>query len=579
MRSYRFYFVLLAMLLAMPMTVMAAYKADINYIDSLTKVAEQGDVEAQKNLGFEYGLENKYAESAKWFLKAAEQGDAMAQFELGDLYFYKDYGQQNYAEAAKWYRKAADQGELGAQNQLGYLYAKGKGVKQDYAEAAKWYRKAAEQGHSSAQEDLGDLYAEGKGVKQDYAEAAKWYQKAANDELSDIFGYAQEKLGNLYAKGKGVKQDYTEAAKWYQKAADKENPFAQLKLGLFYATGKGVEQDYSKAADLTFKGFKGLQEISKLAWLIPALILFLLLFIIFATIYLYKKYRKAGIKKSRSLLMSLIILLMVIIPSVFLGCLLGYHFNTGGLYMLYSGDFLKLACVPVVLSLVGSFIVRLLATKSKNGAISSESENETSENMLMGKTGHKVKFSIVSIHIISFVALGLAFLFGLPYFGFVTKTLGYDPLARFATLSSSDALGDKGELVIRLVALIVVLILLPILSIMLQRLILGWRNTSTHKDWKNGVIWVYCDKPLKKSRFIKGVTSPFYILGLLSLLISPFVNSITLFLVGVVAISSTAHTFMYVWKLRKEPRDCMIQDIKGEYAVFVLDEDQPADNK
>ena len=45
----------------------------------------------------------------------AEQGDANAQYELGWEY---DYVQKDRAEAVKWYRKAADQGHHFAKDQL-----------------------------------------------------------------------------------------------------------------------------------------------------------------------------------------------------------------------------------------------------------------------------------------------------------------------------------------------------------------------------------------------------------------------------------------------------------------------------
>ena len=72
---------------------------------------------------------------------------------------------------------------------------------------------------------------------------------------------------------------------------------------------------------------------------------------------------------------------------------------------------------------------------------------------------------------------------------------------------------------------------------------------------------------------------PFLILGLLPLLVSPFINSIGTCLFGIIFISVTASGLITVWKLRKEPRDCMIQDIKGEYACFVPEEEQPTDNE
>ena len=89
--------------------------------------------------------------AAKTFRKLAEQGDPDAQTNLGFMY---DEGQgvlQDYAEAVKWYRLAAEQGDAVAQYNLGFMYEMGKGVLQDYAEAVKWYRLAADQGDASAQ--------------------------------------------------------------------------------------------------------------------------------------------------------------------------------------------------------------------------------------------------------------------------------------------------------------------------------------------------------------------------------------------------------------------------------------------
>ena len=54
------------------------------------KAADQGDSEAQLNLGFMYtlghGVPKNYAAAASWYRKAAEQGHASAQFNLGLMY-------------------------------------------------------------------------------------------------------------------------------------------------------------------------------------------------------------------------------------------------------------------------------------------------------------------------------------------------------------------------------------------------------------------------------------------------------------------------------------------------------------
>jgi hypothetical protein len=84
-----------------------------------------------------------YVEAAKWFRKAAEQGDAEAQYNLGVMCYTGEGVQQDYAEAVKWYRKAADQGHAKAQNNLSLMYYKGDGVPQDYVLAHMWHNLAA----------------------------------------------------------------------------------------------------------------------------------------------------------------------------------------------------------------------------------------------------------------------------------------------------------------------------------------------------------------------------------------------------------------------------------------------------
>ena len=85
----------------------------------------------------------------------AEQGDADAQYNLGLRYGTGEGVPQNDAEAVRWLRLAADQGIAGAQFILGLTYASGEGVPQDDAEAVRWYRLAADQGDASAQFNLG----------------------------------------------------------------------------------------------------------------------------------------------------------------------------------------------------------------------------------------------------------------------------------------------------------------------------------------------------------------------------------------------------------------------------------------
>ena len=115
----------------------------------------------------------------------AEQGDAEAQYDLGFHFWVSDPG-----EAVTWYRLAADQGYAAAQTHLGLLYSIGQGVPQDFDEAIGWYRLAADQRDAAAQRGLGIAYAHGHGVPQDGAEARRWFELAADGNAFDqlVFG-------------------------------------------------------------------------------------------------------------------------------------------------------------------------------------------------------------------------------------------------------------------------------------------------------------------------------------------------------------------------------------------------------
>ncbi|MBQ6615768.1 MAG: SEL1-like repeat protein [Thermoguttaceae bacterium] len=211
------------------------------------KSAEQGDAEAQYELGLRYrdgkGVAQDYKEAAKWFHKAAEQGYAKAQFTLGVCYWDGKGVSQDKSESIKWYRKAAQQGLAEAQYNIGVCYWKGDGVSQDKSEAVKWYLKAAEQGDAVAQYDLGVCYRDGDGVYQDKSEAVKWFRKAAEQGLAA----AQSNLGLRYLNGDGVYKDLNEAVKWFRKAAEQGEAVGQFNLGSCYMNGVGVSHDKSEA--------------------------------------------------------------------------------------------------------------------------------------------------------------------------------------------------------------------------------------------------------------------------------------------------------------------------------------------
>ena len=110
----------------------------------------------------------------------AEQGNAEAQFNVGLLYDRGRGVPKDKQEALRWYRRAAMQGDTFAQNALGDNYWEGTGVPKDDREAVWWWRLAADKGFVPAQHSLGKILAGGgQGVPADKPHAYVWLMLSA----------------------------------------------------------------------------------------------------------------------------------------------------------------------------------------------------------------------------------------------------------------------------------------------------------------------------------------------------------------------------------------------------------------
>lgn len=215
---------------------------DPKALKSLQERAASGDADAQCGLGKQYefalGVPQDDRQAALWLQKSAEQGNLNAEVELG-VVFSK---MQDFAQAMIWYRKAADEGSARAEYNLAVVYEDGEGVPKDIAQAMAWYRKAADHGDVLAESNLGVAYEHGVGVPQDFSQAAAWYRKAAEEGLAE----AQYGLGSLYFYGRGVPKDEAQAVTWMRKAAEQGETKAQYNLGACYLNGTGVDRDLNE---------------------------------------------------------------------------------------------------------------------------------------------------------------------------------------------------------------------------------------------------------------------------------------------------------------------------------------------
>lgn len=130
-------------------------------VEALKHKAEQGDVQAQYNMGMlceqGKGVPKSYTEAAKWLNKAADKGFVQAQLRLAYYYEVGAFTDMSYVEAAKYYTLAAQQGNAQAMNSLGRYYMDGLGVKKDLNKAKDLFEGALAGGNREAENNLKKL--------------------------------------------------------------------------------------------------------------------------------------------------------------------------------------------------------------------------------------------------------------------------------------------------------------------------------------------------------------------------------------------------------------------------------------
>ncbi|QQF85977.1 sel1 repeat family protein [Histophilus somni] len=137
------------------------------------------------NRALQFIKQQNYSDAFPLFKQLAEQGDANAQHNLGVMYENGNGITQNDQQAVYWYTKAAEQGEAHAQNNLGLMYTDGgKGITQNYKQAVYWYTQAAEQGDANAQHNLGVMYENGQSVQRNVSKAKQYYRLACDNGLN-----------------------------------------------------------------------------------------------------------------------------------------------------------------------------------------------------------------------------------------------------------------------------------------------------------------------------------------------------------------------------------------------------------
>ena len=209
--------------------------------------------------GFDEGVANyrigSYKDAFKEWSEAAQQGDVDAQYNLGCLYVRGDGVPQNKALAIEWLQRAAEQGDFDAATWL--LFSNpitDDSRKQFFSRRlkptdrfrltfvvqlsdGKIHRRPCstdEKDGAQIEFSLGLMYETGNaGFPQDDKQAVEWYRRASERNYPS----AQLKLAYLYAAGRGVEQSQMEAARLFRRAAEQGDAVAQVNLASIYGYG------------------------------------------------------------------------------------------------------------------------------------------------------------------------------------------------------------------------------------------------------------------------------------------------------------------------------------------------------
>ena len=201
----------------------------------LLESADNGNNQAQYQLGKLRLAQDRIDEAEQLFIKSAEKGNVYSAFSLGRIYMTEEKRDDSKAEQFLKQYLAGSDDELGiGEYALGKLY-----LSQDRIdEAEQLFISSSEKENLYASYKLGKLYLTDR--KLDYTKAVKYLKPCADKADNE---YAQYALGCIYLK----KEHYDRklAEKYLLESSGHNNSSAQLKLALMYREEQKYRQsDY-----------------------------------------------------------------------------------------------------------------------------------------------------------------------------------------------------------------------------------------------------------------------------------------------------------------------------------------------
>ena len=201
----------------------------------LLESADNGNNQAQYQLGKLRLAQDRIDEAEQLFIKSAEKGNVYSAFSLGRIYMTEEKRDDSKAEQFLKQYLAGSDDEFGiGEYALGKLY-----LSQDRIdEAEQLFISSSEKENLYASYKLGKLYLTDR--KLDYTKAVKYLKPCADKADNE---YAQYALGCIYLK----KEHYDRklAEKYLLESSGHNNSSAQLKLALMYREEQKYRQsDY-----------------------------------------------------------------------------------------------------------------------------------------------------------------------------------------------------------------------------------------------------------------------------------------------------------------------------------------------
>ncbi|WP_207551826.1 tetratricopeptide repeat protein [Rodentibacter trehalosifermentans] len=208
-------------------------------INDLERIAKQGNVIAQAELGYIYYTGKDIPvdyEKAEYWLKKSADGDLLVNHQSKNLLaaLYEDKGDIN--SAIFWYEKAAENDFIDSQINLGLLYEK----QEQLEKAKKWYEVAANLGSGSGIYNLGVVL-----YKINNENVNKSIELLLKSKNSNVLPLIDEKeieysLGWLYLNDNKIR-DINKAIKLFESSAQKGFVESQFLLGEIYDTNHQVK--------------------------------------------------------------------------------------------------------------------------------------------------------------------------------------------------------------------------------------------------------------------------------------------------------------------------------------------------